>query len=208
MDFGTLTVIAILCLVLALPIYGLLRIGIAIGAKRATDDIVQGFFLAGIVDFAELPAENKSKIELASRDYWYTLLRNSSQADWNRTQKSKRVGDALAGVAFGAGLESQARMLEKKDDEAEVRMERESMRYIAWLADYGFRIWTSHNENSIRFGERLPKEQAEKAAKMLETFERRIEIDRWATESEEEKDRRFTTSNDRMQRVWEAYGYD
>ena len=206
MDFGTLTIVAILGLLFALPIYGLLRVGIAIGAKRAADDIVQGFFLAGIIDFAELSAEQKSKLALASRDHWHTLLRNTNQADWNRTQKTKRIGDALAGVAFDAGSESQARMLEKKDDEAEVRMERGSMRYVAWLADYGFRVWTSHNDNSIRFGERLTKEQAEKAAKILETFERRIEIDRWATESEEEKDRRFTTSNNRMQSVWEAYG--
>jgi hypothetical protein len=48
-------------------------------------------------------------------------------------------------------------------------------------------------------------EKAEALANVLGTFERKIAIG-FTRETEDEKERRFTTSLKRMQRFWRAYG--
>jgi hypothetical protein len=76
---------------------------------------------------------------------------------------------------------------------------------VAWLADAGFQVWISPGGVPFRNGERLTYEKAEALANVLGTFERKIAFG-FMRETEDEKERRFTTSLNRMQRYWRAYG--
>ena len=102
MEISTIIVTAILFLLVALPIYGTLRIGIAIGARRAIDNIVDGFFSAGS-DYSELKgAREKLKTAIKGRDHRYGLF-GVSEADWYRNKKTQDIGNALERLAFEAG---------------------------------------------------------------------------------------------------------
>ena len=102
MDISTIIVIALLFLLVALPIYGAMRIGIAIGARRAIDNIVDGFFSAGN-DYSELKgAREKLKTAINNRDHRYALF-GVSKVDWYRNEKTKEIGNALERLAFEAG---------------------------------------------------------------------------------------------------------
>jgi hypothetical protein len=85
-------------------------------------------------------------------------------------------------------------------------MSRDDLNSIAWLADYGLRVWTMPRDNGIRSGERLSKERADKMTSALDTFERRIAPLLSETEEEKQRDEyRFFSSEDRMKRMWEYY---
>ena len=95
-------VIGVFLLVVSLPIYGLLRLGIYIGAHRAIDNIVFGFMAAGR-DHSELPSELKAlKLTIANRNCWYGLF-GVSKADWNKNKVTSDIGDRLEFLAFEAG---------------------------------------------------------------------------------------------------------
>jgi hypothetical protein len=80
--FEYFAVIAISLLLMSLPIYGLLRFGIYIGAQRAVDNIVFGFMSAG-KDHSEMLEEMKAlKSAIKRRNCWYGLF-GISKADWN-----------------------------------------------------------------------------------------------------------------------------
>ena len=100
--FEYVVVIAIFLLVMSLPIYGLLRLGIYIGAHRAVDKIVFGFMSAGR-DHSELPEEMKAlRSAIANRNCWYGLF-GVSKADWNKNKMTADIGDRLEFLAFEAG---------------------------------------------------------------------------------------------------------
>jgi hypothetical protein len=104
-----LVVIAIFLLLILLPIYGLLRLGIYIGAHRAVDNIVFGFMSAGR-DHSELPNEMKAlKLAIANRNCWYGLL-GVSKPDWNKNKITAGIGDRLEFLAFEAGRMYQQQM--------------------------------------------------------------------------------------------------
>jgi hypothetical protein len=84
-----------------------------------------------------------------------------------------------------------------------IRMNRKDLESIAWLADYGFRVWTMPHDNGVRRGERLPKDRAQQMSDALASFERKLVP--WPSETENEKERRFGSYEDRMKRMWEYY---
>jgi len=94
---------------------------------------------------------------------------------------------------------------EPKTEESSITMNRKELEDVAWLADTGLRIWISPADQPLRYGERLTYEKAEALANVLGTFERKIAFG-FTRESEDEKERRFTSSLNRLQRVWGAYG--
>jgi hypothetical protein len=100
--FEYFAVIGVFLLVISLPIYGLLRLGIYIGAHRAVDNIVFGFMSAGR-DHSELPEEMKAlQSAIANRNCWYGLF-GVSKADWNKNKMTADIGDRLEFLAFEAG---------------------------------------------------------------------------------------------------------
>jgi hypothetical protein len=109
--FEYFAVIAILLLIISLPVYGLLRLGIYIGAHRAVDNIVVGFMSAGR-DHSELPEEMKAlQSAIANRNCWYGLF-GVSKADWCKNKKTAEMGDRLEFLAFEAGRLHQERVEE------------------------------------------------------------------------------------------------
>ena len=109
MVFEYFAVIAIFLLLTLLPIYGLLRLGIYIGANRAVDKIVFGFMSAGR-DHSELPEEMKAlQSAIANRNCWYGLF-GVSKADWYRNKKTADIGDRLEFLTFEAGRLFQRRI--------------------------------------------------------------------------------------------------
>jgi len=72
MEFLIVTLLGLL--LMSLPIYGLLRLGIYIGAQRAVDNIILGFMSAGR-DHSELEETTKAlKLAIARRNCWYGLF--------------------------------------------------------------------------------------------------------------------------------------
>jgi hypothetical protein len=205
MDFTTSLVVAFILFL----IYAILRTGIRIGVKRAITNIVDGFLLNEemLAEVKEQTAKLATKIK--NHDSWYNLFGsefNFSLKEHVKENRTKDIRQGMHELSSQTGQLLEARISAKEDHEADVRMDRRALEDVAWLADYGFRVWIARNENEFRFGERLNKESAEKMKDELESFERKIAIDRWAVETEEEKEMRFNASLNRMQLMWEAYG--
>ncbi len=108
-------------------------------------------------------------------------------------------------AALNDGMALQARVGGPKDDESSVTMKTAELDEVAWLADSGLLLWISSDDEPLRDGERLTYEKAETLASLLNKFERRIVPDLLA-ESESDRERRFTTDENRMVRVWTEYG--
>jgi hypothetical protein len=94
---------------MSLPIYGLLRLGIYIGAQRAVHNLVFGFMSVGR-DHSEVSSEMKAlKLAISNRRCWYGLF-GMSKADWNRNESTRDIGNRLEFLAFEAGRQDQRRM--------------------------------------------------------------------------------------------------
>ncbi len=112
MVFEYFVAIAIFLLLMSLPAYGLLRLGIFIGAQRSVDNFVSGFMSAGR-DHSELPEETKAfRLAIANRSCWYGLF-GVSKADWYKNKKTADIGDRLEFLAFEAGRLFQRQLEEK-----------------------------------------------------------------------------------------------
>ena len=166
------------------------RVGYRMGAKRAAAEIAD-FFRHEITssdnDLKSVPA---------------LLARRSMLTDGSLRQ----IANKLHFAAWNEGMAAAARFIrEPKTEESSITMNRKELEDVAWLADTGLRIWISPADQPLRYGERLTYEKAEALANVLGTFERKIAFG-FTRESEDEKERRFTSSLNRLQRVWGAYG--
>ena len=98
-------------LLMSLPIYGLLRLGIYIGAQRAVDNIIFGFMSAGR-DHSELQETTKAlQSAIANRNCWYGLF-GVSKADWYKNKMTADIGARLEFSSFEGGRLFQRRMEE------------------------------------------------------------------------------------------------
>ena len=107
--FEYFAVIAIFLLIISVPIYGLLPLGIYIGTHRAVDNIVFGFMSVGR-EHSELPEEMKAlQSAIANRNCWYGLF-GVSKADWHKNKMTADIGDRLEFLAFEGGRLFQRRI--------------------------------------------------------------------------------------------------
>jgi hypothetical protein len=117
--------------------------------------------------------------------------------------RMREIGSALADVAemygFAGGRECDA----PKDGELSVIMKKEDLSRIAWLADYGLRVWVHPSNNHFRCGDRLTKNEAQKLSNLLDDFDRKT-CDPF-NETEIERDMRFASWENRMKQMWENY---
>jgi hypothetical protein len=60
------------------------------------------------------------------------------------------------------------------------------------------------SNNEVRVGDRLPRERAEILSDLLDKFERNVAD--WVSETEDEREMRFSNHEDRIKRMWENYG--
>ncbi len=165
------------------------KVGYRMGAKRAAADIAD-FFRHKITssdnDLKSIPA---------------LVARRSMLTDGSL----KQIANKLHFAAWNEGMATQARFTAPKTEESQITMNRTELEDVAWLADYGLRVWIAPGDPPFRNGERLTYEKAQALADVLGTFERKIALG-FTSETEDEKERRFTISLNRMQRVWLAYG--
>jgi hypothetical protein len=96
-------------------------------------------------------------------------------------------------------------VIEPDKDEAQVRMKREALKRIAWLAAVGFRVYTHPGYAQMRVGERFNKQNAELTARLLDDFERKIATGFLLFESDEEKEQRFTSHWNRPTVLFQYY---
>jgi hypothetical protein len=165
------------------------KVGYRMGAKRAAAEITD-FFRHQITssdnDLKSIPA---------------LLARRSMLTDGSLSQ----IANKLHFAAWNEGMAVGTHFWDPKMEESSITMNRKELEDVAWLADAGFQVWISPGEVPFRHGESLTYEKAEALANVLGTFERKIALG-FTRETEDEKEGRFTTSLNRMQRVWKAYG--
>jgi hypothetical protein len=119
--------------VAALIAWGLIRIGVRVGAARASRYIVGGFAEALGLKSTAKEMEETSRCLSVQRP-WLSVV--GFQESHERFLRSAAIGEALAQVGLAAGAETHA----PKAGESEVRMNRKDLENIAWLADYGLRV--------------------------------------------------------------------
>jgi hypothetical protein len=78
-----------------LAVYGILRIGISIGVRRATKNVVAGFLMKA--ELSEVTLEGKELVaHLADHDYWYNLFGPEfSRKERRKESRTRTIGAAL-----------------------------------------------------------------------------------------------------------------
>jgi len=165
------------------------KVGYRMGAKRVAAAITDFFrhqIKSSDNDLKSIPA---------------LLVRRSMLADGTLQQ----IANKLHFAAWNEGMAEGGRFRQPQTEESQVTMNRTELEDVAWLADTGLRVWISPADQPLRYGERLSYEKAGALANVLGTFERKIALG-FTRETEDDKERRFTISLNRTQRVWSAYG--
>jgi hypothetical protein len=164
------------------------KIGHRLGAKWAARQIVRVF-----------------QREIASKD-------NDLKSVEERLRQGRfidlaldRMANELLQAALGEGARQFQAETKPKLDEAPVIMNTKDLQEVVWLADTGLRTWTAEEDVPFRSGDRLSYERAERLVTVLDKFERRIAFS-LVDETELEKQGRFDNAENRMVRVWRAYG--
>jgi hypothetical protein len=151
------------------------RMGASMGAKRAATEIADVFR-------REIPSDDNDLKSVPA-----LLADRSLLAGEGLLQIAKRLHFA----AFNDGMTEQARISEPKQEESLVVMKTTELEDIARLANIGFR------KELFRSGERMTRKRAEDLHFMLDEFERCI-APSLLRETEEEKERRFRSSHNRL----------
>jgi hypothetical protein len=78
-----------------LAVYGILRIGISIGVRRATKNVVAGFLMEA--ELSEVTLEAKGLVaQLADHDYWYNLFGPEfSRKERRKENRTRGIGTTL-----------------------------------------------------------------------------------------------------------------
>jgi hypothetical protein len=81
-------------------VYGILRLGISIGVKRATKNVVVGFLMKA--QLAEVTLEGRELVgELADHDYWYNLFGpDFSLKERRKENRTRDIGGTLWELAL------------------------------------------------------------------------------------------------------------
>ena len=165
------------------------KLGYGMGAKHAAAEIADFFrheIKSSDNDLKSIPA---------------LLARRSMLADGTLRQ----IANTLYFATWNEGMAKQGHFRQPKTEDSQITMNRAELEDVSWLADTGLGVWISSADQPLRYGERLTYEKAKALANVLGTFERKIAFG-FTRETEDEKERRFTMSLNRMQRVWSAYG--
>ena len=199
---GTVADIILISVLIAVgtAIYWLARFCIRAGAKRAMNDIVRGFreVVPPITGELQLFVERDLDQSIKDCSFSYPLDWRLSEAQANVTA----IGRTLGEIGSYSGQLLEQEMRRPKKDEAEVRMKREDLEQIAWLADQGYRLHIDPCYEGLRSGERFSKEEAQLAARRLDDFDRDL-VEDLLLEAPEDKEWRFTRYENRIKdQVW------
>jgi len=173
---GTLIFLTILVLtILSLAVWGLIQIGIRIGSVKTATDIAKG-----LITHLDLKPRSEGSGEEIGTDEIFTeftelprhryLMKDTIGREIIMEGIGRALADAADSHGFAAGREWNA----PKAGECQVIMKREDLSRIAWLADYGLRVWTDPSNDYFRCGEKLTKDEAETASTLLDDFDQKI----------------------------------
>ena len=91
-----------------------------------------------------------------------------------------------------------------KPDEITLSLPKKELDTLAWLADYGFRVLTASSDTYRRNIDRLSYRQATGYASLIDKFERES-VPNLLLENEDDKQRRFTSQENRQHSLWSCY---
>jgi hypothetical protein len=141
---GTLTFLTILFLViLSLVVWCLIQIGIRIGSVKAATDIAKG-----LITHLDLKPQSEGDGEEIGTDEIFTEFAALHRRDFFYEDAGGReiimegIGRALADAAEAHGFAAGREWNAPKAEELSVTMKKEDLSHIAWLANYGLRVWT------------------------------------------------------------------
>ena len=92
----------------------------------------------------------------------------------------------------------------QKRDEVALSLPKEDLDALAWLADYGFRLLAAPSDTYRRSIDQLSYRQAVSYASLIDKFERKSVPD-LLSEDEDDKERRFTSQENRHHTLWSCY---
>lgn len=161
--------LALIGLVLLLTIFICLKIGIRIGARKATDFIVVGF-ANSVRPKDSIPTINEMKSKVGNESLPFGII-GSNKTGALAEIRAMEIGRKLANTAVLEGIKIESERSQPKSDEVSIVMPKKDLQDISWLADSGLRVWISGPENSFRFGERVSKADAERFARMIDSLD-------------------------------------
>ncbi len=91
-----------------------------------------------------------------------------------------------------------------KTEPIAVKMKKEELETVLWLADAGLQLWIYRPDHPLRTSPQLAHDTAAAYGKVLDTFERRMVPD-LLLESEEDKERQFVNHENRFKDLWTWY---
>jgi hypothetical protein len=202
---GTLMFLTILFLIiLSLTVWGLIQIGIRIGGVRAARHIAEG-----LIAHLDLKPQSEGGGEEIGTDKILaelTVLRRRDiffEGLGVREMRMQEFGYALADAAEMHGFAGGREWNAPKAGELSVIMKKEDLSHIAWLADYGLRVWIAPSNDYFRCGDRLTKDRAQELSDLLDEFDQKT-CD-LLNETKIERDMRFASWENRMKQMWENY---
>ncbi|MHC2575988.1 hypothetical protein ACVI1J_002298 [Bradyrhizobium diazoefficiens] len=156
-------------------------------------------------------------------DYYSGIVENKGEACEMRIKAAHELG-TLAGISVAGQhqLAIQLRMAmedalqryakqaavpkdeKQTPDDVALSLPKEELDTLAWLADYGFRLLTAPSDTYRRTMDQLPYRQAAAYASLIDKFERKSVPD-LLLEDENEKERRFTSHENRSHTLWSCY---
>jgi hypothetical protein len=92
----------------------------------------------------------------------------------------------------------------QKSNEVTLSLPKEDLDTLAWLADYGFRLLAAPSDTYRRTIDQLSYRQAASYASLIDKFERKSVPD-LLSEDEDDKERRFTSQENRYHTLWNCY---
>lgn len=92
----------------------------------------------------------------------------------------------------------------RKPDEITLSFPKQELDTLAWLADYGFRLLAAPSDTYRRSIDQLSYRQAAGYASLIDKFERES-VPNLLREDEDDKERRFTSQQNRQHTLWSCY---
>ncbi|MCP2214230.1 hypothetical protein AB7M42_008783 [Bradyrhizobium diazoefficiens] len=157
-------------------------------------------------------------------EYYSEIVENKSEACEMRIKAARELG-TLAGISVAGQhqLAVQLRMAtedalqryakrppalskaeKKKPGEITLSLPKEELDTLAWLADYGFRLLTAPSDTYRRTIHQLSYRHAAAYASLIDKFERKSGPE-LLLEDEDDKERRFTSHENRLHTLWSCY---
>jgi hypothetical protein len=184
-------------LLLVVYYFGFLH-GRRFGARKVARHIVDGFLVAE--NFDKKSGDINEAISKATNSK-FAFGSQTSLATASAQLQAEGIGQKLADAGIQRGMEIAEKLNSIPSDEVRIVMSKTDLATIAWLADCGFYAQIRKMDDPYP----LKKEQAERYSHLIDSFERKFAD--FFSETEDEKEQRFTLSHNRSMEIFGRYEY-